>query len=168
MAEIMVLLIFCLLIAMATIFRSEQKANDITKEELAKVQAALKAANETIATISSDPRLRAPPPQTPGGNSSPENDEYWRDLTESRGIASAARDAGLTSNDLRARGKDFRNLVDKKIDLEKALRDAAVVESATKALAGTVPTTPEEVKKAIERGLKARVTMGINGPPSLL
>lgn len=165
MAEIMVLLVFCLLIAMAAFLKTEHSKLEAARDALKQAQATSAADREMVDAIRRDPRLA----DLLKGALGPENpaaiDEFWRDLVESRSVGAAAREAGLTAADIRQHGKDFKAVAVKSIDIDKAIRDAAIAASAAKAMAGSAPATPENVAKAIERGLSTQGTGGHRWPP---
>jgi len=165
MAEIMILLVFCLLIAMAAFLRNEQAAKEAAEKSLQKEKAAAAADHQMVENLKKVPRLTELLKGTLGSDNSAAVDEFWRDLVESRGLASAARDAGLTMADLRERGRDFKTFVTKGINVDKALRDAGIAASAEKALAGAAPVTAEGVGSAIQRGLAAQASGGHRWPP---
>lgn len=167
MAEIMMLLVFCLLIAMATFLRNEHSAREAAENSLKKAQAAAAADHQIVDTLKKDPRLTELLKGALGSDNTAVIDEFWRDLVESRGLASAARDAGLTMDDLKERGKDFKTLVTNGINVDRALRDAAIAASAEKALSGAAPFTPVEVGKAIRLGLAGQ-TKGENRLPPII
>jgi len=165
MAEIMLLFVFCLLIAMAAFLRNEHSATEAAETMLKKERAAGAADHQLVEKLKKGSRLTELLQGALGTNNSAAVDEFWRDLVESRDVASAAKDAGLTAADLRERGKDFKTFGTKGISVATALRDAKITASAEKALGRTAAVTPEEVGSAIERGLATQVRAGHQWPP---
>jgi len=165
MAEIMILLIFCLLIAMTTFLSNERLAREAAEKSLEKEKAAATADHQMVENLKRDPRLTELLKGALGSDDAAAVDEFWRDLVESRGLASAARDAGLTMDDLKERGKDLKTLVTNGINSDRALRDAGIAASAEKALAGAAPFTPDEIGKAIRLGLAGQKSGDHRWPP---
>lgn len=165
MAEIMILLVFCLLIAMSAFLRNEHAARELAEGKLSAERDAGAADRQIVDNLKKDPRLASLIKGALGSDNSEAVDEFWRDLVESRGLASAAEAAGVTAVDLRERGRDFKNFAAKGLNTDKALRDAAIVASAEKAMAGTAPVTPTEISKAIQRGFGVQGNEGHRWPP---
>jgi flagellar motor protein MotB len=152
MAEIMILLVFCLLTAMAAFLRSERAEKEVAQTALEKEKTAASADHWLVENLRKDPRLADLLRGAQGAGDPAAINEFWRDLVEGQDVATAAKDAGLTGADLRQRGKDLKTLVANGITPEKALRDATIAASADKALGGKAPATPDDVTKAILRG----------------
>jgi flagellar motor protein MotB len=165
MAEIMILLVFCLLFAMTAFLRSERAAKDAAQIALEKEKAEAAQDHQLVRNLSKDPRLADLLRGAQGSNNPTTINEFWRDLVESQGVASAAKDAGLTEVDLRRHGKDLKALAAKGITPQKALRDAAIAASADRALGSSAPATPDVVSKAILRGQSAQAGGGHKWPP---
>src|SRR5579859_5664111 len=91
MAEIMILLVFCLLIAMAAFLRTEHAAREAAERSMEKEKAAAVADHQMVERLKGDPRLTELLKSASGSDNSAAVDEFWRDLVEGRGIASAAR-----------------------------------------------------------------------------
>jgi flagellar motor protein MotB len=166
MAEIMLLLVFCLLIAMATFLKVEHAKRQQAEERLRQAQFAGGADRELVEAIKNDPRLSELLNGAMGANDKTKVDEFWRELVEGRSTVSAAKQAGLSATELRDRLADFKALKDKGITVDKAVRNAAVMAAVDKVLARSVPATPEEIAKIVERGLGSQqVGSGHKWPP---
>src|SRR5690242_6451067 len=89
MAEIMILLVFCLLIALATFLRLEVSKRSDLEKQLSEERAISKADHELVAALEKDPalveRVKA---AAASSNSGAAIDESWRELVEARGIVS--------------------------------------------------------------------------------
>ena len=155
MAEIMILLIFCLLITMATLLKREQTKREHA-EELVRVERDRGAADRSlVAAIEQNPelyeRLRAGVASAGGASAV---DEFWRELVEGRNEAAEFKRGGLTEMDVRDRLAEAAQLNAKGIDAEKALRDADIVGSIEKIMPETGrPATPQAIADAVARGL---------------
>lgn len=165
MAEIMVLLVFCLLIAMAAFLKTEHSKLEAARDALKQAQTASAADREMVEAVRRDPRLVDLLKGALGSDNPAAIDGFWRDLVESRSVGAAAKEAGLTAADIRQHGKDFKAVTVKGVDVDKAVRDAAVAAAAAKAMAGSAPATPENIAKTIERGLSTQGTGGHRWPP---
>jgi len=155
MAEIMILLIFCLLITMATFLKREQTKRE-QAEELVRVERVRGAADRNLVeAIEQNPelyeRLRA---EVAGSGGASAVDEFWRELVEGRNAVAEFKKGGLTEKDIRDRLAEAALLNSKGIDAEKALRDADIVGSIEKIMpeAGR-PATPQAIADAVARGL---------------
>jgi len=159
MAEIMVLLVFCLLIAMAAFLKTEHSKLEAAKD-------ALKQAEVANDAILRDPRLADLLKGTLGSDNPAAVDEFWRDLVESRGVGAAAKEAGLTAADIRDRGKDLRTLAAKGINVDRALRDAAIAASAEKAMADRLGPRPRTSRKQSSMAFRHKAAEATSGPRS--
>jgi outer membrane protein OmpA-like peptidoglycan-associated protein len=165
MAEIMLLLVFCLLIAMATFLKIEHTKRQEAENRLRQEQLAGGADRELVEAIKNDPRLSELLNGAMGANDKTKVDEFWRELVESRATVSAAKQAGLSTAELRERVADLKALKEKGITVDKAVRNAAVTAAVDKVVARPVPATPEEIAKIVERGLGPQSGSGHKWPP---
>src|SRR5215472_14398038 len=84
MAEIMVLLVFCLLIAMATFLKREETRRIAAEEELKQERLQNEHTREMIAQLSKNTAI-AEKIESLSGLTDPERiDQYWRELVDSR------------------------------------------------------------------------------------
>jgi flagellar motor protein MotB len=165
MAEIMLLLLFCLLIAMATFLRTEQAKRQEVEDRLEQEQLAGTADRQLVEAIRRDPRLAELLKRDTASINQTAVDEFWRELVESRAIVAAAKRGGLSTAELRDRLADLNTLKDKGISVDKAIRDAAIAASVVKAISRSPPATPRQVAEIIERGLKPQGSSGHKWPP---
>jgi flagellar motor protein MotB len=155
MAEIMILLVFCLLITMATFLKREQTRREQAEEQVRVERVRGMADRSLVAAIEQNPelyeRLRAGVASS-GGVSAV--DEFWRELVEGRNEAAEFKKGGLTEKDVRDRLAEAALLNAKGIDAAKALRDADIVGSVEKVMpeAGRA-ATPQAIADAVARGL---------------
>jgi flagellar motor protein MotB len=155
MAEIMILLIFCLLITMATLLKREQTKREHAEEQVRVERDRGAADRSLVAAIEQNPelyeRLRAGVASAGGASAV---DEFWRELVEGRNEAAEFKKGGLTEKDVRDRLAEAALLNARGIDAEKALHDADIVGSIEKIMPeASRPTTPQAIADAVARGL---------------
>jgi hypothetical protein len=101
MAEIMILLVFCLLIAMTAFLRTEKPKSGNAHQQIAAGEDNALSDHDLVNALRQNPSfyegLRAA--ATGGGGS--KVDEFWRDVTEGQSIANEFRQSGLTSAEIR-------------------------------------------------------------------
>ena len=160
MAEIMLLLVFCLLIAVGVALAAERVRRDEMMWHMQRAQVTAAADAFVIDSIRRNARLsemfdQAVAPGTPGAI-----DEFWRKLVESEEIVDALEARGLARPTLRE-GKEsiakFHQLKDKGIDPDKAARGAEIASAIDRVLPedGAGRRTPKEIAALVERGLSA-------------
>jgi len=174
MAEIMILLVFCLLIAMATFLKSEQANLKLEQAKRAAAEQQLKQQKErnerdraVVATLRQNTGL-AERLQSLSGLSDPKAiDQYWRELVESRTIIAELESNGVSINELRERITDIATLRANGIDVEKALRDSDLVAAIDRAMTtpGQPPVATLAILDAIERGVAGPGPDGHQWPP---
>jgi flagellar motor protein MotB len=152
MAETMMLLVFCMLIAVGVTLANERaKLNDATLR-LSKVEAAAAADKATVATIKRNPRLAALVEQATRAASNRAIDDLWRKLVESNDAVA----------DMERRGVPLASLKDEadrlgKINLDKAERGVALASAIDEVVSPAAATklTPQQIAVLIERGISA-------------
>lgn len=169
MAEIMVLLVFCLLIAMATFLKAGQTKLEETQQKLAEQRAVNERDAASIAALRQDAalvdRLSAAAGSDPGAV-----DEYWRDLVESKTAMSQLAKEGTSLKELREKAAAMTALQKVGIDTDKAMRDADIVAAVKKALpdADRLALTPLSAGELVTRGLGANGDGGGNHLPPII
>lgn len=168
MAEVMLLLVFCLLIGLGALLARHSSENTRLSGEnewLRNEIVRIKDANATLSTASMNctpdqqrviaalqgntelyERLKA----TAMSGTSSEIDENWRELVTAWDIVAEAKNNGT---DLRNSLSTLAELKDRGIDTKAALRDADVVSALEKVMPAGETTTADNVVKYIERGL---------------
>jgi flagellar motor protein MotB len=179
MAEIMLLLVFCLLIALATFLRIEQlKRLDaearFEAEHKARIVAELAARlraedleristeqvnngidPEVATVILRDSQLYEKLKDMAKAGQAADPDESWRELTETRSIVAEAQKSGMSVTDVRQIIADATALKARGIDARDTVRHAEIV----RAIQGVMPvgrvaeTSPDDIAKAVERGM---------------
>jgi flagellar motor protein MotB len=168
MAEIMILLIFCLLITTAAFLKKEQTRRQ-EAEELVRVERVDSMADHNIVmAIKRNPELyELLRSEVAGSRSSNAVDEYWRELVESRNAMAELKKSGLSEKDISDRLAEQELLRSKGINAEKALRDADIVGTIEKVMpdAGRPSTPPQNIADAVSRGLSGDSPSGHQWPP---
>jgi flagellar motor protein MotB len=168
MAEIMILLIFCLLITMAAFLKREQTRRQEAEQQLRVEQVSGMADHNIVAAIKQNPELyellRSEAVTASGAKAV---DQYWRELVESRNAMAEIKKGGLSEKDIRDRLADAEQLNSKSINVGKALRDADIVASIEKVMpsAGEPSTPPQVIADAVGRGLSGDTPSGHQWPP---
>ena len=178
MAEIILLLIFCLLIAMVSFIRSEQTKRAAVEDQLRQALSqtndagAMKEGYEaTIADLQSTLRQRNElldrMRKAAGGPAGSAPDEFWRELVESQTLVAEIKRTGLTVQDIRDRVTSATSLKDRGIDIEQARRNADIVGSIRQVMpgAGSPSVSPKAIADAVARGLSNAGPAGHQWPP---
>jgi flagellar motor protein MotB len=142
MAEIMLLLVFCMLIAVGVGLANERAKLLDARLRLNKAEAAAAADKAIVETIKRNPRLAELLSQAAGSASQPEIDEFWRKLVESNDVVAK----------LRRQGVSFVALKEKS---DKIARGIALTSAIDEAAKTTPKLTPEQVVALIEKGIAA-------------
>ena len=156
MAEIMILLIFCLLIAMAAFLKREQTKREEAEQQVRVERVSSMADRNLVTAIRQNPelyeRLRSEVVTSSGVKAV---DEFWRELVESRNAMAEFKKGGLSEKDIRDQLTGMELLNSRGISPDKALRDADIVASIEKVMpaAGQSSTPPQTIADAVSRGL---------------
>jgi len=167
MAEIMILLIFCLLITMATFLKREQTKREEAEQQVRVERVSSMADRNLVTAIKQNPelyeRLRS---EVVTSSNVKAVDEFWRELVESRNAMADLKKGGLSEKNIRDQLADMERLKSKGISPDKALRDADIVASVEKVMpaAGQSSTPPQMIADAVSRGLSGNQA-GHQWPP---
>jgi hypothetical protein len=165
LAEIMLLLIFCLLIALAAYLRFE-KGKLSEAEAVIERQAISQVDRNLIGAVKQSPALYEKlreASESPDGRAI---DEFWRDLVANEATSSQLRQMGLSTEQLREKVKAADAVRAKGVDTETALRDIDIVGSLQSVMpTGGAPIDPQTVKETLQRGLGAKEAAGHQWPP---
>jgi flagellar motor protein MotB len=167
MAEIMLLLVFCLLIAMATFLKTEQTRLAEVKQELQQEKAQNERDRASAASLHENAALVEKLQNLSGLADPKEIDRYWRELVDSRTAMAELEKAGVSTNELRERVADTEKLRSKGIDVDKALRDADIVSAINRAMAtkpGQPPPSTLAILDAIVKGTSTTDKGASTGP----
>jgi len=131
MAEIMLLLVFCLLIAMAAFLRIEQGKTREAERQLGEEKAENYANRGLVAWIRQHPALSELLKGPAGDKDAVAVSRYWRELVDSRAIVEDAKGAGYTTSQLREGLALAGTLKARGIEPAKAVRDAEIINVLT-------------------------------------
>jgi flagellar motor protein MotB len=165
MAEIMILLVFCLLIAMATFLKREETRRIEAEQALKEERAQNEHTREIVASLSKSAAV-AEKVQSLSGLSDPQAiDQYWRELVDSRSLV-AEIEKSLPAKELREGAANVAALRANGIDVEKALRDAQMIAAINRAMTkpGEPPVAAQTVLDTLARGMSGG-TGGHQWPP---
>jgi len=168
MAEIVILLIFCLLITMATFLKREQTRREAAEEQVRVERVDSMAEHNLIMAIKQNPelyeRLRSEVSSSAGAKAV---DQFWRELVESRNAMAEFKKGGLSEKDISDRLANVERLNSKGINVEKALRDAEIVASLEKIMPELAKpsTPPQAIADALGRALSAGNQPANKWPP---
>src|ERR1700733_14270407 len=124
MAEIMILLVFCLLIAMATFLKREETRRIAAEQQLQQQILQNERNRDVVATLRKSADL-AEKFQSVSGLSDPQAiDQYWRDLVDSRTVVNEIEKSGVSVTQLREGIANAAALHANGINADKALHDA--------------------------------------------
>ena len=166
MAEIVILLIFCLLITMATFLKREQTKREEAEQQVRVERVSSMAEHNLVMAIKQNPelyeRLRSEVVTSSGAKAV---DEFWRELVESRNAMAELKKGGLSEKDISDRLANVDRLNSKGISVEKALRDAEIVGSIEKVMPDAAKSPPQMITDALARGLSGDTQSGHQWPP---
>jgi len=167
MAEIMILLVFCLLIAMAVFLRVEQDKRELAEKELRQERVARSSERDLVTRVKQNLEVLDRIQAEVGSDDPGTVDQYWRELVESHNIVARLTNGGLPASQLTDRVADAVNLRARGIDAETALRDEDIVASIEKALPNVRDraTGSSEITDIVARGLQSRGNSGHQWPP---
>ena len=167
MAEIMILLVFCLLIAMATFLKREETRRIAAEQQLEQQVAQNERTRDVVATLQKSADL-AEKFQSLSGLSDPQAiDQYWRELVDSRTVVSEIEKSGVSVGQLREGIANAAALRASGIDADKAIRDSDLVAAIHRAMTkpGEPQVTTQAILDTIARGQAAAGSSGHQWPP---
>jgi flagellar motor protein MotB len=160
MAEIMLLLVFCLLIAVGVSLATERAKRDDALLRLQRVEAAAAVSDKTIDAIRKSANLVALLERARKLGSQAEIDDFWRKLVNSDDVVTRMEQQGVPLATLKEETDDLarlRKLMREGIDPDKIARSAALAAAIDAMLADKKlgDLTPQEIAALIEKGLTA-------------
>jgi flagellar motor protein MotB len=155
MAEIMLLLVFCLLIAMATSLKKEQSRRVEAEKQLDQQQEQGRRDRDLIASVRKNSAVFEKLPGVSGLSDPAEIDKYWRELVDSKNSITELEKSGLSVKELRDKLADIEKLKLSGIGVDKALRDADIVGAINRAMTkhGQPPASTLAILEAVEKGI---------------
>jgi outer membrane protein OmpA-like peptidoglycan-associated protein len=156
MAEIMLLLAFCLLIAVGVALANERLQRDKALARLKQVEQVAAADESFIGTIRKNPRLAELVDRSAGAAPQKDIDEFWRKLVASNDFVAAMEQQGVSLQALRGESGAIAALdhADPRIDPDAVTRALALA-SAVDGAAPTEKLTPEQVAALLQKGIEA-------------
>ena len=154
MAEIMILLVFCLLIGMATFLKREETRRVAIEAQLKQLRLQSKQDREIVAALREDAALVEKLKSISGLSEPQAIDQYWRELVDGRAVVEEVEKSGLTLKDLHEGLANAANLRANGIDVDKALRDSRLADAIDRAMSkpGEPPVSMQAILEALERG----------------
>src|ERR1700744_3326583 len=154
MAEIMVLLVFCLLIAMATFLKRKESRRITAEQELKEERAQNEHIREVVNSLSKSAAVAEKVESLSGLNDPQAIDQYWRELVDSRSVVKEI-ERTLTVKELREGLANIAALRANGVDVDKAIRDAEIVGAINRAMAkpGEPPVSAQSVLDTLARGM---------------
>jgi flagellar motor protein MotB len=165
MAEIMLLLIFCLLIALAAYLRIEKAKVDAAEarlgpEDISQIDRRL------LETIKKNSALYEKLRELATAPSGKAVDDYWRDLVADQATAVQVRKLGLSPEQVRQKIAEANALDAKGVDAATALHDVDIVNSIRAVMPNDgSQLNPQRIKETIQKGLDAKTMAGHQWPP---
>jgi flagellar motor protein MotB len=159
MAEIMLLLVFSLLIAIGVALASERTRRAEVIERLHEAEAEAAASGAVVDEIKRNPHLSEFLARTAAHETSPAKvDEFWRTLVENDEIVEAMERRGVSRRSLREGGDYFLRMQQLKslgLDPDTAVRGAALATAIDRAVPKEVVAdkTPEQIAALIAKGV---------------
>jgi flagellar motor protein MotB len=164
MAEIMLLLVFCILIAVGVALASQRVKLDEAAERLKTVQAAAAADRALVETIKRNARLAELMDRATGAASQREIDEFWRKLVESNDVVASMQRRGVSLAALKDDGDlvaKLQRLRDEGIGPDQIARGIALSRAiGDSAFGKTTTLTPQEIAALIQKGISASKPAG--------
>ena len=159
MAEIMLLLVFSLLIAIGVALATERVQREEVMQRLRGAEVAAAKSGAVVEEIRRFRRIAEFLDRTAARPTSPAAvDEFWRTLVESDEIVEAMERRGVSRATLREGSEYFARMQQLKtagLDPDKAMRGAALAKAIDDALPAVVDRTPEHLADLILKGIAA-------------
>jgi flagellar motor protein MotB len=154
MAEIMLLLVFCLLIGMATFLKREETKREVAERELSEQQQQNQRNRDVLAELRQNAVLGEKLQNLSGLTDPQAIDKYWRELVDSRTVVADIEKSGLTVKEFREGLANVAALKANGIDVDKAIRDAQIVDAINRAMIqpGQPQVSTQAILDTIERG----------------
>lgn len=165
MAEIMLLLVFCLLIVMATFLKREQDKRVTAEQKLQQEIAQNQRDRDTVASLRENSTVAEKLKNLSGLSDPNEIDKYWRELVDSQTAMADLEKSGVSIKELRERIADLDRLKANGLDVDKAIRNSEAVGAINRAMSkpGQPAVSTLAILEAIERGATAIPGAGPSG-----
>ena len=165
MAEIMLLLVFCLLIAMATYLKREQDRRVTAEKKLEQQIAQSQRDRDTVAALTHNSIIIEKLKNVSGLSDPKEIDKYWRELVDSQTAMAELEKSGVSIKEVRDRIADIEKLKARNIEVDRAIRDVKAIDAINQAMAKPGQPLPStiDILAAIERSEKSEKGAGPSG-----
>jgi len=158
MAELMLLLVFCLLIALGVALATERAKRDDAIQRLKNAELAAASQQALLDPIKRNTRLVELVERTVESGSVRDIDEFWRKLVDSEEIVEALERQGVSRTALREEGTYFakmQQLHRNGINPDQVTRGAALASAIDKLLVDPAARSPEELAALVEKSVSA-------------
>jgi outer membrane protein OmpA-like peptidoglycan-associated protein len=160
MAEIMLLLVFCLLIAVGVALSTERAKRDDALLRLQKVESAAALNEASLKNIRQNARLMELMDRAARLASQRQIDDFWRKLVESNDMVARMEQQGVPLASLEDEGPNaakLRQLLNDGIDPDNVARNQALAAAIDAVLAdkNLANLTPQEIAALLSRGIDA-------------
>jgi outer membrane protein OmpA-like peptidoglycan-associated protein len=160
LAEITLLLVFCLLIAVGVTLANERAKLDDAVLRLRKVEAAAAADKAMVETIKRNARLAELLDRATRSSSLQEIDKFWRKLVESNDVVVDMERQGVSLVALKEESHylaKLQRLLSEGIDPDKVARGLALASAVDEAVSAKTKTmlTPQQIAAFIAQGIAA-------------
>src|SRR6201997_3453096 len=154
MAEIMILLVFCLLIAMATFLKREETRRVVAEQQLRQQLQLNEQERSVLAELKPSAALGEKLQDWSGLSDPQAIDKYWRELVDARTVVAEIEKSGIPAKEFREGLANVAALKANGIDVDKAIRDAQIVDAINRAMIkpGQPPASTQAILDTIERG----------------
>ena len=147
MAEIMLLLVFCLLVGVGVALVKERNQRDEALAHLKELEATAAADAAMVDSIARNPELAELLEQRTGAASRQKIDEFWRRLVESNDIVAKLEQQGVPREVLRDKAGSFaqmRQLITRNISPDKLARALALENAIDMPYRSAAKLAPDE------------------------
>ncbi len=165
MAEIMLLLVFCLLIAMSTVLRTEQNRNDELERRLHEAGVITDREQRFVSVLEKSPELYERLRKASETNDSHSIDKFWRELVDAKSFVSELEKNGISRESAKQQLVELEKLKKSGIDADRAEADAALLKKLIRLLPNEHASDPNTALiDAIQKGTNAKDS-GHRWPP---
>lgn len=158
MAEILLLLVFCLLIATGALLAQDRAERKELEKRLAQAEISSAAAQEIQAMLAENPHLRQALESSKKGGTPAAIDQYWRELVESEAIVQALEKAGIDRAEAFEAAQQMVEAVKARrsgVDVATAVGDVNLVKQIRKRIQGGKQASDETILAVVDNGLSA-------------
>jgi flagellar motor protein MotB len=160
MAEIMLLLVFCLLIAVGVALSTERAKVDDALDRLKRAESSAAASEASLRNLRQNARLAELLDRAARLSSPREIDDFWRKLVESSDAVAKIEQQGVPLANLEEEGPNaakLRQLLNEGVDPDKIARYAALAAAIDAVLAerNLANLTPQQIAALLDKGIEA-------------